>query len=131
MSHRRAFGLTELLVVIAIIAILIALRMLAGQRVRHAATRTQTMNNMRHSGAAMKVKDAKTRIVSLKIRNITDGTSNTIMTSTRMSSCDRTPKGEPVPTLINGDPGTPSGGFFGATAVKDAPSPLYAATPLI
>src|SRR6185295_15795334 len=59
-----------------------------------------------NSGAAMKIKDAKTRIVSLKLKNITDGTNNTLMTSTRMSSCDRTPKGEPVHTLINGDPGT-------------------------
>jgi prepilin-type N-terminal cleavage/methylation domain-containing protein len=82
-------------------------------------------------GSAIKVKDPKTKIIGLSIRNITRGTSNTIMTSTRMSSCDRTVNGEPVYTLINGDPGTPSGGFFGAAAAKDPPSRHYSPEPTI
>jgi prepilin-type N-terminal cleavage/methylation domain-containing protein len=83
-------------------------------------------------GVAFKVQNPKTKILgNLALRNILDGTSNTIMTSTRLSSCDRDAKGAPIHTLVNGDPGTPSGGFFGATAVRDASSRLYAATPTI
>jgi len=83
------------------------------------------------AGVAMKVKDAKSKLVALRIRDVLDGTSNTLMTTTRMSSCDRTPTGDPISTRINGDPGTPSGGYFGATAVLNAPSPFYAAEPTI
>lgn len=83
---------------------------------------------------AIKPLEPKTQMISgLTMGRLTsmDGTSNVYMLTTRMSSCDRDAKGNPIHTLINGDPSTRSGGFFGGPAFTKAPSKLWAAEPNI
>jgi prepilin-type N-terminal cleavage/methylation domain-containing protein len=90
-KRNTGFTLIELLVVIAIIAILIALLVPAVQKVREAAARTQSTNNLKNIGlAAHSFHDANKRLPfngsSTQPGNVPAGTYNTQAQATKFTT---------------------------------------------